>query len=53
MSTPEDDSYITEHYKDDLLKLEKGEYEEWLQDKDGKLAAIILCDQFSRNIFRK
>jgi uncharacterized protein (DUF924 family) len=40
----DEDAYITEHYKEDLHKLVKGEYEAWKQDKHGKLAAIVLID---------
>ena len=52
-SSPETDQFITENFKEDLLKLAGGEYEGWKNDKDGKMAIVLLCDQFSRNIFRK
>ena len=30
----------------------QGKLNHWQADKMGKLAIIILCDQFSRNIYR-
>ena len=51
--TPEIDSQITELFKEDLIKLAAEEYSEWKYDKDGRVAAIILADQMSRNMFRK
>jgi len=33
-------------------KLEKGDLENWRNDHSGRLAYIILADQFSRNMFR-
>ncbi len=44
---------MTENFKDHLVKLASGDYDSWKSDKEGKLAAILLADQFSRNIFRK
>ena len=29
-----------------------GKLEHWKSDKEGRLAVIILCDQFSRNCYR-
>ncbi len=52
-SNEETDRYITENFKEDLLKLANGEYEAWKSERDGAIAAILLCDQFSRNMFRK
>lgn len=37
----------------DYEKYLKGEYDTWKQDKDGRLAAIILLDQFPRHFFAK
>lgn len=31
----------------------RGELDEWKTTKQGKMAAVILADQLSRNIFRK
>lgn len=53
MSTPEIDNEIRERFLDDLNKLASGGYEEWKQDKEGRLAAVILTDQFTRNMFRR
>jgi uncharacterized protein (DUF924 family) len=53
MSTPDIDNEIREKFLEDLNKLVSGEYDGWKQDKDGKLAAIILADQFPRNMFRR
>lgn len=47
------DTEIKTNFSEDLTKLNQGEYDEWKQDRDGKLAAVILADQFTRNIFRK
>ena len=53
MTSAETDNFIIENYKEDLEKLARGDYEDWKADKEGKLAAIILTDQFTRNMFRK
>ena len=53
MSTVDDDNEIRDQFLGDLNKLVAGTYESWKQDRDGKLAAVILADQFPRNIFRK
>lgn len=53
MSNPETDDFITDNFRGDLDKLSAGDYEDWKADRDGKLAAIILTDQFTRNMFRK
>ena len=49
----ENDAYIREHFGEALEKLVSGEYNGWEHDRDGKLAAILCYDQFSRNIHRK
>lgn len=46
------DQEITEMFKQDLVDLGHGKLRHWMGDKDGILATIILCDQFSRNIYR-
>ncbi|KEQ12149.1 DUF924 family protein [Endozoicomonas numazuensis] len=33
-------------------KVESGEHDEWLESAEGRLAAIIVLDQFPRNMFR-
>ena len=30
----------------------KGQLDDWKQDKDGRLAMLILCDQYPRNVFK-
>ena len=35
-----------------MLKIEKGYYKSWDHDQYGKLAKILVCDQFSRFIYR-
>ena len=49
----ENDAYIIEHFKEDLEKLASGHYEQWKQDRYGKLAAVILIDQFTKHIYRR
>jgi len=46
------DQEICQQFKGDLLKAAEGEYKEWKDSPRGRLALIILFDQFSRNIFR-
>jgi hypothetical protein len=46
------DQKIREDFVDGLQALERGEYREWLHTASGRLAAIILLDQFSRNMYR-
>ena len=52
-STARDDAYIRENFGEDLENLDSGDYHAWENDHDGRLAAIILYDQFPRNMFRK
>ena len=49
---PQVDKEITEKFKQDLVDIGHGTLRHWMADRDGKLATIILCDQFSRNIYR-
>ena len=44
---------MKEKYSDALEKVKTGEYNGWEHDHDGRLAAIILCDQMARNIHRE
>ena len=53
MANQETDTFITENFRGDLDKLSAGDYDDWKKDRDGKLAAILLTDQFTRNMFRK
>ena len=51
--TPEKDAEITAKFMGDHEAFMRGDYSGWIHDKDGALAAIILLDQWSRNMFRK
>lgn len=46
------DSAIKEKFEGDLIKAKGGEYKSWEESARGRLALIILFDQFSRNIYR-
>ena len=46
------DQEISTLFRDELIAVGHSKLEHWQQDRNGKLAIIILCDQFSRNIFR-
>lgn len=46
------DERIREHFGDDLERAVRGEYDAWAETPRGRLALIILLDQFSRNLFR-
>lgn len=48
------DSFIVEKYNDLLIQLSRKEdlYNEWVKTVDGKIATIIVLDQFSRSIDR-
>ena len=46
------DDEIREKFQDTLKKAVIGELFQWRQSPDGRLAEIIVLDQFSRNIFR-
>lgn len=49
---PEVDQQIREDFEDGLRGLVQGEYGDWLHTARGRLAAIIVLDQFSRNMYR-
>jgi uncharacterized protein (DUF924 family) len=49
---PETDQLIWENYGDLLADAAAGLYEHWLDSSPGRLALIIVLDQFPRNIFR-
>ena len=51
-STAENDAFISKNFGNDLKNLNSGEYANWETDHYGRLAAIIVFDQFSRTIFR-
>ncbi len=44
MSTPKIDNEIRDRFQADIKNLASGEYEDWKQDKEGRLAAVILTD---------
>lgn len=46
------DSQIREQFEPDLLKARRGEYDDWGQTAAGRLALVLLFDQFSRNMYR-
>ncbi len=48
----QNDALIRQKFADGLQGLVKGEYDHWLESPMGRLAAIIVADQFSRNMYR-
>ena len=46
------DARIRERFGADVERASRGELETWKQEPRGRLALIILLDQFSRNIYR-
>lgn len=46
------DQDITARFGNDLERAIKGDYNDWIDQPQGRLALIILIDQFSRNIYR-
>jgi len=46
------DAEIKEMFEGELEKAKKGEYDSWKDSLEGRLALVILFDQFSRNIYR-
>lgn len=51
-SSPELDAEIKQRFGADVEKAASGEYNSWLEIPKRRLAAIILLDQFTRNIYR-
>ncbi len=49
---PEVDQRIRQKFEVGLQNLMSGKHKDWLQTAQGRLAAIIVLDQFSRNIYR-
>ena len=47
------DKEITENFLADYDNYMAGEFTGWALDRDGRLATILLLDQFTRNMFRK
>ena len=46
------DEKIREKFGEDLERAIAGEYDDWAETAQGRMALIILLDQFSRNLFR-
>ena len=46
------DAEIRQKFSEDVEKAISGAYDPWVEDPRGRLASIILLDQFSRNIHR-
>jgi uncharacterized protein (DUF924 family) len=46
------DDTIRQRFEPTLKALLRGEHRDWLTSADGRLAAIIVLDQFSRNMYR-
>jgi len=46
------DEEIVREFSDDVEKASSGELDHWAEDPRGRLALIILIDQFRRNIYR-
>jgi len=46
------DQDIREQFESDLIKAGAGEYKKWEETLQGRLALIILFDQFTRNMYR-
>lgn len=46
------DDEIKQRFEGDILNAGKGKYSAWEEDIRGRLALIILFDQFTRNIYR-
>eukprot|EP00347_Sterkiella_histriomuscorum_P016711 403352143 len=52
-STEQFDQEAKQLFANDLENLKNGEYNDWINDHQGRLASIILGDQLSRNIHRR
>ena len=50
--TPRIDEEIRTRFEDDLIKAKEGKYKNWEKPIRGRLALVLLFDQFSRNIYR-
>lgn len=49
---PEFDDVIRQKFRDKLIELRRGKFDQWKDQPKSCLAFIILSDQFTRNIFR-
>ncbi len=52
VESPETDRRIAERFGKDLERATRGERDDWAGEARGRLALILLLDQFSRNIHR-
>lgn len=52
MKSDELDATIKERFGELLEKAGKGELQDWRSEDEGRLAEIIVLDQFSRNVYR-
>lgn len=50
--TPEIDRQMRNEYAQDLINVERGEYNYWRETPRGRLALILLLDQFPRHLYR-
>jgi uncharacterized protein (DUF924 family) len=46
------DADVRSRFSADLARAARGEYDDWVSDPTGRLALVLLLDQFSRNIHR-
>ncbi len=46
------DEEIRQRFGDDLERAIRGEYDDWATTPRGRMALIVILDQFSRNLFR-
>ena len=46
------DALIREKFENTFWDVVKGKYEDWRMEPEGRLAEVVVLDQFSRNIFR-
>lgn len=51
-ASAEADRLIWEHYGDLVIDAAAGHYDEWTATPQGRLALILILDQFPRNIYR-
>lgn len=50
--TQEIDRQVKEKFSDMMIKAANGDYNDWLETPRGRLALILLLDQFPRHVFR-
>lgn len=50
--TPEIDRQIRDNFTQDVLNAQRGDYNQWRETPRGRLALILLLDQFPRHIYR-